>query len=398
MKPIERVTVVGLGKLGSCIAAVLANRGVQVVGYDLDPEKVSAINAGRAPVAEPALGAAIVGALEKQNLIATVDAARAVRGTQAALFIVPTPSKSDGSFASSYLKNAIQQVARAVESADFLYIVCSTVMPGTCMEMSGLSLVYMPQFIALGSVIENLLHPDFVLLGESDAAAGDAAEQLWRKVTDSPISRMSLVEAEIAKISLNCFLTMKISFANQVSVFADRMNADAHKILRAIGQDRRIGERCLKPGLPYAGPCLPRDNRAFIHAAREARAYADLSHAADSINVAMLDYIYYAAAALIGPVGILGQSYKAHTPHTDESPGLGLANRLSGAGRTVLTHDPQAPHTHPLEEVLRCPIIIVATDWPEYRDLEIPDSTALIDPMKVIQRRKAEAPNVIHET
>ena len=132
---------------------------------------------------------------------------------------------------------------------------------------------YNPEFIALGNVVNGLLEPDMVLIGESDKASGDALEDAYRRYNRNQprIARMSIISAELTKISLNSYITMKISFTNQLRMIAEHFpNADIHDILDAIGSDSRIGSKYLRPGLSFGGPCFPRDNRLLAYTARQA--------------------------------------------------------------------------------------------------------------------------------
>src|SRR6266699_1935125 len=195
MKPIQKASVCGLGKLGACIAATLASRGFDVLGVDIDPEKVRRVNSGLPPVEEPLLAETITAG--RQRLRATQDAREAV-ATDASFFIPPSPSLPDGSFSNEYLLKAMQPVARAMREAGkkgHIFVCSSTTTPGAVDSVlipmleketgwkcgSEFSVCYNPEFIALGNVINGLLEPDFVLIGESDPGAGGALEQLYKK-------------------------------------------------------------------------------------------------------------------------------------------------------------------------------------------------------------------------
>src|SRR5207237_4321722 len=146
---------------------------------------------------------------------------------------------------------------------------------------------YNPEFIALGNVVKGLLEPDMVLIGESDPESGAALEQLYRKYNrNSPrIARMSIVSAELTKISVNSYITMKISFTNQLRMIAEQFpKANIHTILEAIGSDSRIGQKYLRAGLSFGGPCFPRDNRLLAYTARQAGVEAPLAEASDHVN------------------------------------------------------------------------------------------------------------------
>jgi len=406
---IERICVVGLGRLGAPICGHFAQRGYDVCGLDLDQVKVDAINAGHAPVEESGLEKVIWRAVSYKKLRATTSAAEAVRGTQACIFVTPTPSMADGSFSNEYLLDALGKVAKAVYEAHiapYSFIISSTVTPGTCdrkispllKTILGASerfrLVYKPEFIALGTVMRDLQFPDFHLIGESSPESGALAFELYwgpysREQGQVGATRMSLIDAELTKISLNCFVTMKISYANQVAMIAEKLGADPHVILNAIGQDHRVGQAGLKPGLPFGGPCFPRDNRLFRYVAETVGLRVPLASAADAINNRVIEdivaKILNASPSFSTEIGILGTAYKPGTNVTEESPASRIAKLLPG--RVIKTHDPMASHSHSLEEVLACPILIVATAWPEYAALKFSEETFLIDPMRVIKTR-----------
>ena len=213
------ISVVGLGKLGAPLAAVLAHRGHHVVGVDSSPDAVNAINEGRAPVQEPGLASLV--AAGRSRLTATTDGAAAAASSEATVIIVPTPSLPSGLFSTEYVLDAIDTIGRGLRrtTAYHLVVVTSTVAPGTmdadiapALERASgrrlgtsLGLCYNPEFIALGSVIRDMQNPDFVLIGESDRRAGDTLEQIQRSVVgdSTPVRRMNLVNAEVAKIAVN---------------------------------------------------------------------------------------------------------------------------------------------------------------------------------------------------
>ena len=272
---IRRIAVFGLGKLGACIAATLASRGFQVIGYDVDPRKTEAVKNGKAPIEEPLLQRTIEEA--GSHLKATDEIQEAILESDASFFVPSTPSLPDGSFSNHFLIPALESAALAVheqEKKRHIFIVNSTLTPGTCDGVlkpllekilggeSGkdFGLCYNPEFIALGDVIRGLLQPDFVLVGESDPLSGTLLEAVYKRfnTNSAPVERMSNINAELAKISLNCAVTTKISFVNQLSgVCAKIPGADPGVILRAIGKDKRIGSDVLETRLRFRRPLLP---------------------------------------------------------------------------------------------------------------------------------------------
>ena len=417
MKRIEKISVCGLGKLGACIAATLAERGFDVIGVDIDPEKVRRINEGLPPVDEPLLAETITAG--RSRLRATTDAREIVQ-TDATFFIPPSPSLPDGSFSTEFLLRAMEPVARALRDADkrnHLFVCSSTTTPGagdgvlipTLEKETGWScgrdfgFCYNPEFIALGNVVRGLLEPDLVLIGESDPTSGVALEEMYRKyVRNKPrIARMSIISAELTKISVNSYITMKISFTNQLRMIAERFpKADIHTILDAIGSDSRINPKYLRAGASFGGPCFPRDNRLLAFAAKQAGVAAPLAEATDVINEATKDDLLTRVRSKIKPgdtVAVLGLAYKPDTYIVEESAGLFLAQNLKRHGYRVVVHDCAAtPENSPnmLEfEILEnvgalatrddIKLAVICCPWPQYRDLKFAPNTAVLTPWKV---------------
>lgn len=397
-----KISVVGLGKLGAPLAAVFASKGFEVVGTDLSPAAVDAINQGRAPVDEPGLQALMDAS--RQRLRATTDVAEAVAASDVTFVIVPTPSDSTGRFSNGAVLGAMESIGDAIRRKDGYHVVSitSTVMPGSTggeirealeryagrLVGPDLGLCYNPEFIALGSVIRDMLRPDMILIGESDARAGDLLESIYNRSCDNRpmVRRMNFVNAELAKISVNTFVTTKISYANMLADICDRLpEADVDVVTQAVGTDSRVGSKYLKGALGYGGPCFPRDNVAFAALARSIGARADLAEATDTINRYQIERVLCAIDARCqgpGPIGVLGLSYKPDTAVVDESQGLALVDRLLRDGRDVVAYDPKALGA--AQSSLRRPFktaasaaeclrqvsdVVVMTPWPEFRDL-----------------------------
>jgi UDPglucose 6-dehydrogenase len=397
-----KVSVVGLGKLGSPIMAVLAAKGCEVIGVDTNPILVQKINDHIAPVEEPLLQELLTE--HQERISATTDWAKAVGETEMTTIIVPTPSGVDGGFRNDYVLAATEQIARvlAKKPAYHLVVVHSTTMPGSVggpilqvlERVSGrkvgpeLGLCYNPAFIALGDVINGLLHPDFVLIGESDKKAGDILEGLYRGVVGprANIARMNFVNAELTKISVNTYVTMKISFANMLGEICDRLEgADVAVVANALGRDSRIGAKYLKPAIGYGGPCFPRDTTAFSRVAHLVAGSADLALSTDKINRRQVSRLSKIVADMIpvgGTVAVLGLSYKPFTPVIEESQGVMLARALKDAGYDVVTHDPMASEPARIvlgnaarlvptarDAVNHADIAVITTPWPEYAEI-----------------------------
>jgi UDPglucose 6-dehydrogenase len=398
-----RVAVVGLGKLGAPLAAVLATKGHEVLGIDVNEATVQQLNEGRAPVDEPGLEQLV--SASRGRLSATTNLAAAA-SVDLSVLIVPTPSDERGAFSNDYVLAAVESIGRALaeRAGSHVMVIASTVMPGSCESeirpalerTSGrkvgdtLGLCYSPEFIALGSVIRDMLEPDMVLIGESDTKAGDVVERLYRGVVenDPPFRRMSLVNAELTKIAVNTYVTMKISYANTLADMCERLpGADVETVTDALGLDSRIGQKYLRGSIAFGGPCFPRDNRAFATLAQDLGTEAPLAEATDAVNVAQIDRLARIVESHLGlgdTVGVLGLSYKPGTAVVEESPGLALARLLGQAGYDVQVFDPHpgalraaleqlgsaAQRAGSVAELVeRCDVTVIATPAVEFQTL-----------------------------
>ena len=400
------ISVVGLGKLGAVLAGVIANKGHRVIGVDLNPAFVDAINAGRATVREPGLDEMIRN--NAARLSATSDIAAAVEATEITFVVVPTPSGTDGTFSLRFVLNAAESIARGLrrKSAYHLVVISSTVMPGatggevlpllesvsgkTCGPDFGLC--YNPEFIALGSVIRDMSSPDMILIGESDERAGALLEGLYRNVCQNQpaMARMNFVNAELTKISVNTYVTTKISYANMLAEICEQVpGADSDVVSAAIGLDSRIGRKYLKGAFGYGGPCFPRDNVAFAKFADLHGVDATLAKATDAVNRKQVTRLAARVMELLPAgetVAILGLSYKPDTEVIEESQGLMLARHLAAAGCRVSAYDPAAmPNARAALEksgsagiafadsmeaaVAHAAVVVIATPWSQFKAL-----------------------------
>jgi len=426
------ICVVGLGKLGAPQAAVLASVGHRVVGVDVNTTAVQALNAGVAPVAEPGLQQRL--GMTGGRLRATTDFADAIGATDISFVIVPTPSGPDGAFSNRYVVDAVRRIGAALRTTDRYHVVniTSTVMPGStggeiraALEASSgrvvginVGLTYNPEFIALGSVVRDLLHPDMVLIGESDSRAGDVLAAAYALVVPAgtPVQRMNWVCAELTKIAVNTFVTTKISYANMIGEICERLpGADADVVTRALGRDSRIGGKYLKAALGYGGPCFPRDNLALGTLARSLGTRADVAEATDAVNRRQVDRVVALVARLApqaATVAVLGLSYKPNTPVVDESQGLMIARALAVAGHAVMVADPMALDSAMAvlgdrvtamgsaeAAVAAAEIVVVTTPDPHFATLPascFAGGKAVVDCWRILPAAVAEVADVVH--
>src|SRR6267154_1147207 len=400
---VSTISVIGLGKLGAPIAACFAARGFQVVAADIDAQKVDAIGRGVPPVHEPGLTELLQESLGR--LVATLDTEAAVRDSEATFIVVSTPSEADGGFSLRYALATCEAIGRALRNKDsyHLIVLTSTVMPGStggeiksALERASgkrcgqdFGLCYGPEFIALGTVIRDFYHPDFLLIGESDARSGEILTDIYKNVCkNSPaVARMNFVNAEITKLAVNTYITTKISYANMLARLCEKLpEADVNVVTDALGLDSRIGAKYLKGAVSYGGPCFPRDNRALAALAARVGASSGLAEATDIFNRALIKVLAEIVRShRVGDdvIGILGLTYKPNTDVVEESFGLLLAQELSSANLPVIVYDPSGDATRALsnyknigmassaqECIAESGVVVLATPWQEFRELQ----------------------------
>ena len=394
------ISIIGLGKLGSCMLVSFASQGFQVIGVEKDEKRLKLLRNGKSFHFESNLEEYLE--KFKNNITITADIQKAIEKSKITFVVVNTPSNEDGSYSTEQLSLTSQQIGEALKKKDGYHLVSitCTVMPGTTRNeiiptiekfsskkvTKDFGVCYNPEFIALGSVIHDFLSPDFVLIGESDEKAGELLSKLYTKLLDNPkIRRMSLDSAEITKIGINCFLTMKISFANLMAQLCEKIpNGNIDIVTETLGLDPRIGKNYLKGGMSFGGPCLPRDNKAMSLAAKRLGKNFDLAEIIDKINENHIKHIANLAASNSdgGKIAILGGSYKPNTDVIEASPSIKIAKILIKKGLKVMMHDPRS-HKLISEEygsTLECSdsikdcihnadVCIVAIPWDEYKHL-----------------------------
>lgn len=354
-----KISVIGLGKIGSVILGLLANAKHEVIGVDPDERISTSLMAGKPPFEEPGLKELL--ATGKNYFSLTDDIAEAVSCSDISIIIVPTPSNKDGSFSNEIVLPILEAIARAIvaKNSYHLIVLKSTVSPGSCVEkflplMQEIigedpgrlwGFAYNPEFIALGNIIENMTKPELTLIGVSDEIAANKTLQLAAAIAPKlgQVRIMDSTSAELVKIGINTFVTMKISFANFFGELANSFQgANASIVNEAIGVDSRVGNKYLKAGLGYAGPCFPRDNRALQHVASEKGFIAHLALAADTINTRQPELVTKRLSTKLNPgstVTISGIAYKENTDVTDESQALKMGQLLTEQGISVFYHD-----------------------------------------------------------
>jgi UDPglucose 6-dehydrogenase len=402
----RQFSIVGLGKLGASMAAAIASRGHDVIGVDVNHRAVDALNAGMAPIQETGLQALIEA--NRPRLRATMSHEEAICESELTFVIVPTPSDDRGAFSLQYAAYAFREIGRALagKKTHHTVVLTSTVLPGATrygllpiLERhsgrkagAGFGLCYSPEFIALGSIIRDFLAPDFLLIGELDEASGAHLEACYREIMPptTPVRRMTLENAELAKISVNAYVTTKITFANMLAEMCARIpGGDVDVVSDALGLDGRIGRKYLTGGLGFGGPCFPRDNVALSFIAGVLGAQSDLPLTTERLNRSLADRVLQQLGARVTrdmTVAVLGLAYKPFSHVIEESQAILLVKAFLEHGARLLAYDPLARQTADfelrgraliLDTVRDClqdaDVVVIATPDPEFAALTAAD-------------------------
>lgn len=287
---IEKIGIIGLGRLGLCFALNLERSGFIVHGYDISEDRCILIKNRSLKTKEPD----VENLLKLQKNLFIENSPKDVFDKCDLIFVViATPSKENGEYNHDYIDNFIEDnIINYENNANKHLVINSTVMPGYIDSLNKKLnnkkwyVSYNPEFIAQGSIIKDQLSPDIVLIGQFDKYSGDVLEFIYKKmcINNFKVKKMAPMEAEITKISLNCFLTTKISFANMIGDICVKNNLNPEIVLDAIGEDTRVGNKYIKYGFGYGGECLPRDNRALALFSKNSGVEPLISIATDEYN------------------------------------------------------------------------------------------------------------------
>jgi GDP-mannose 6-dehydrogenase len=352
-----KVSVFGLGYVGSVSAAMLATDGHEVIGVDLNPDKVAAINAGTSPIVEPGLAEALQDVVQKRRLRATTNTEEAVRNTEVSLICVGTPSRRNGSLDLSYVERVAGEIGAALADADHYHVVVvrSTVLPGTTHEIvipalekasgktygEGFGVSMNPEFLREGTAIKDFRHPPLTLVGHNHAAEAAGTTALYDAL-DAPVITTSIRTAEMIKYTSNTWHALKVCFANEIGNLCKSLDVDSHAVMDIFCKDDQLNlsPYYLKPGFAFGGSCLPKDVRALQYRAKEMDVEMPVISAILPSNKLQVSTAFDQVLETGKMnVGLLGFSFKAATDDLRESPLVTLAEALLGKGLKLRIYD-----------------------------------------------------------
>ena len=419
------INVIGAGYVGLVTASCFAHSGHKVKCYDINKDKIDLLKEGKTNIYEPQLESLIRENLENNRLSFT-DNLRDVSIFSNIFFIcVGTPPRGSGEANLLALYKSIFSISENTKNA-FL-IVKSTVPPGTCEELSAMidsskniSISMCPEFLREGSAVKDFLKPDRIVIGKNP----DTSEDLFLTIF-SPFIRenksiifMDTLSAELTKYASNSFLATKISFMNELSIYADLKGADIEKVRMGIGLDKRIGYEYLYPGLGFGGSCFPKDIRALIDNANDANLDLKLLKSVIEINDRQVDIFtkkitgYFESDDLSGlTLSIWGVSFKPNTDDIRFAPSIKLIKNLLNKGALVKAYDPKALdnlketiqhknlsfHHNAFDAAKDSNSLIIATEWEEFFNIDFEDLKTVLKNPVIFDGRNIYDPNLLSQ-
>ena len=352
-----RVAVFGLGYVGSVSAANFAADGHDVIGVDVNAEKVAAVNAGRSPIVEPGLEDLLKAGVDARRLRATTSTSEAIAETDLSLICVGTPSRKNGSLDLSYLIRVCEQIGEALKEKTTYHVVVvrSTVLPGTTHEHviptlearsgkkygEGFGVSVNPEFLREGTALKDFRQPPLTLVGHNHAADASGTIALYQAI-DAPLISTSIRVAEMMKYTSNTWHALKVCFANEIGNLCKRLDIDSHEVMDIFCRDEKLNlsSYYLKPGFAFGGSCLPKDVRALQYRAKELDVDLPMISQILPSNRRQIDQaIEQVLETGKKRVGLLGFSFKAGTDVLRESPIVILAEALLGKGLSLCIYD-----------------------------------------------------------
>jgi GDP-mannose 6-dehydrogenase len=352
-----KVSVFGLGYVGSVSAAAFAADGHEVVGVDVNPEKVATVNSGRSPIVEPGLDQLLQDGVASGRLRATSSTADAVNATDLSLVCVGTPSRRNGSLDLTYLTRVCEQIGEVIRDKPSYHVVVirSTVLPGTthatvipALEAAsgkkygeGFGVSVNPEFLREGTAIKDFHHPPLTLVGHNHAADATPTKALYQNI-EAPMYSAPIRVAEMIKYTSNTWHAVKVTFANEIGNVCKKMGVDSHDVMDIFCKDDKLNlsPYYMKPGFAFGGSCLPKDVRALQYRAKELDLDVPLINSVLGSNRMQVQHaIDRVVDTGKRKIGLFGFSFKAGTDDLRESPLVILAEALLGKGYELAIYD-----------------------------------------------------------
>lgn len=392
-----KLTIIGTGYVGLVTGTCFAEVGHHVICVDNDPAKVELLRSGGIPIYEPGLEELVKKNVAAGRLSFTTSTAEGVENSDIIFIAVPTPPLADGAVDLSFIEKVAREIASAMTSYKIV-VDKSTVPVKTgekvaetikryCKAKVEVDVVSNPEFLREGFAVEDLMHPDRVVIGVKTERPVAAMKEVY-KPFNAPIIVTDINSAELIKHASNSFLALKISYINAISVLCEATGANVAEVANGMGKDARIGRRFLDASLGFGGSCFPKDLSAFIKISEQVGYDFGLLKEVQRINAEQMNRFVKKIADTLWvlkdkTIGVLGLAFKQNTDDVRMSPAIELCQRLQKEGATLRVHDPKAmekakgvlkdvTYVEDMNAVAEgCDALVVATEWEEFKQLDL---------------------------
>ena len=409
-----KIAIIGTGYVGLSSAVGFANLGHDVVGVDIDKEKITKLSSGQSPIFEKDIEVFLKKSLKKKKIAFTSDYSK-VAGSQFVFLCLPTPQLDDGAADVSFILESTKMLSRHLKKSSTV-VIKSTVPVNTWklvkenINRDDVSVVSNPEFLREGTALQDFFKPDRIVVGCTDEVKATEVARLY-KAKKAKVVFTDNTSAEIIKYASNSFLAIKLSFVNEIAAYAESTEANALEVLNAMGLDKRIGKDFLKPGPGWGGMCFPKDVRALKESAREKNVPIPLLDAAlESNSKAHARIVDKCKKALGGSlkdkkISVWGLSFKANTDDTRFSPAISVIELLLAEGAQVKAFDPIVKSVENLsievsedvkKNVTGADAIVLLTEWQEFKEIDpkkisdLLNQKIIIDSRNLLQKNKWE--------
>jgi UDPglucose 6-dehydrogenase len=420
----RKVAVIGAGYVGLPTAATLAHFGHRVVLAERDESRLTALRSGRMPIVEDGLDELVAEGVGTGALRFSASSTEAVIGAEFVFLCVPTPQGDDGSADLSYVEAAAKEIGPLLDCGTIV-VNKSTVPVGSAtfvervIGRTDIRVVSNPEFLQEGNAVRGSLHPDRLVVGAEDAHAATMVGALFAS-TGAPLIVTDATTSETIKYASNAFLATKLSYVNAVAGLCEEVGADVRDVMLGLGYDKRIGFEFLHPGPGWGGSCLPKDTRALLHIAQEVGYDFSLLAGAIASNEQQLARVVAKVETACGgtvddvTVAVWGLTFKANTDDRRNSPSLDIARRLVGLGARVQVFDPTVSvvsgdpedtvpddlsgllvRTDPYEACRGASVVVVLTEWDEFRWLDFARVLAVMATPSIVDARNLLDPSAV---
>ena len=400
-----KIAIIGTGYVGLASAVGFAHLGHDVVGIDIDKEKITKLSRGKSPIYEKDMEVFLKKSLKKKKIKFSTDYSK-VGSSKFVFLCLPTPQLEDGAADISFILESSKMLSRHLKKSSTV-VIKSTVPVNTWklvkekIDRDDVAIVSNPEFLREGTALQDFFKPDRIVVGSTDEVKAKEVSSLY-KAKKAKIVFTDNTSAEIIKYASNSFLAIKLSFVNEIAAYAESTDANALEVLNAMGLDKRIGKDFLKPGPCWGGMCFPKDVSALKESAREKNVPIPLLDAALESNLKAHARIVEKCKKALGgslkdkKISVWGLSFKANTDDTRFSPAISVIERLILEGAQISSFDPIVKSVENLsmkvsadikQNVTGADAIVLLTEWQEFKEIDPKEISDLVTQKIIIDSR-----------